>query len=661
MKILDRYIFFTFIKSFFSVFLILMLIFMLQSVWVYISELAGKELELEVILKFLLYVSPRIVVLVLPLTILLVSIMVFGNFSENYEFAAMKSTGISLQRAMKSLSIFIVFLAILSFFFANNVIPTAEYNFYNLRRNIARVKPAMAIAEGQFNQLKDVNIKVAKKSGDNGQFLEDVIIHQKKGGTSGNYTVIKSKTGEFYSNESSDILQLILYDGNYYDELQPANYQKRTKNRPQVKSTFEKYIINLDLSDFNNVDFEQKDASSRYNMLGISELYTTLDSLHDTQNKSFEAFSGTMLNRSNQPNLNLNYKAKEIDIKTPPEDVLSLFENRKAVQLLELAINNSSLAQDELKVKSKSFLISTININKHIVAFHDKFAIGLMCIVLFFVGAPLGALIRKGGIGLPLVVAILIFLTYHFISIFAKNSSEDNSLNPVFATWLAGIIMLPFSIYLTSRATKDRALMDLDAILIPLKQRFVKSSFLKDIIDKEDQIPTNDLEHFENNKLIDLIKNYRQYGLGLKQKQQALEILEKRGITEMHLKMSGNLTNESYDNAIRHLNDYHENATLGVLSHTIFLIFGIAGLIVNNNGGPIIGKILIITAILAFMLFLIVYPKVLKYQSEFYNILKKRFMTNNVIFVILAFPLFFLYRLYFNRKMKEDLSKISEV
>ena len=219
-----------------------MFIFLLQSVWVYISELAGKDLDINIILKFLLFVSPRLVVLVLPLTILLVSIMVFGDFSENYEFAAMKSTGISLQRAMKSLSIFIVFLSIVSFFFANNVIPLAEYNFFNLRRNIARVKPAMAIAEGQFNQLKDINIKVSKKTGKNGQFLEDVIIHQKKGNTFGNYTVIKSKTGEFISDENSDILQLILYDGNYYDELQPANYVKRTKNRPLVKSTFERYV-----------------------------------------------------------------------------------------------------------------------------------------------------------------------------------------------------------------------------------------------------------------------------------------------------------------------------------------------------------------------------------------------------------------------------------
>lgn len=660
MNILDRYILSTYLKSFFSVFTILMLIFLLQSVWVYIAELAGKDLQFDVILKFLIFVSPRIVVLVLPLTILLVSIMVFGNFSENYEFAAMKSTGISLQRAMKSLSIFIVFLSVVSFFFANNVIPLAEYNFFNLRRNIARVKPAMIVAEGQFNQLQDINIKVAKKSGENGEFLEDVIIHQKKGNSSGNYTVIKSKTGEFYSDESSDLIQLILYDGNYYDEVQPANYQKRTKNRPQIKSTFERYVINIDISEFNDVDFDQKDASARFNMLGVNELNTTIDSLYTTQQKSIDAFSKTMLTRSHQNNLNLNYNIAQNDsLAEIPENVIDLFTKNKAVQLYDLAIGSVSSAQDDIKVKSKSFSISTIHINKHIIALHDKFALGLMCIILFFVGAPLGALIRKGGIGLPLVIAILIFLTYHFISIFAKNSSEDNSLNPIFATWLAGIIMLPFSIYLTSRATKDRALMDLDALLIPLKKRLVKTSVIVEKNTNVQTVETQNIQHFENDKLIDLIKNYRHYGLTLADKTNALKHLKKRGITELELKLTGNLSNESYESGVRHMEDYHENATVAYYAHLIVLILGIGGFILNNNGFPTIGSIMIALAIIALILFLILFPKVVKNQAAFYKLLKKKFMTHNVVFIILGLPLFFLYRLYFNKKMNEDLTKIS--
>ncbi len=660
MKILDRYILSTYLKSFFSVFTILMFIFLLQSVWVYISELAGKDLEFDVILKFLLYVSPRIVVLVLPLTVLLVSIMVFGNFAENYEFAAMKSTGISLQRAMKSLSIFIVFLSIISFFFANNVIPLAEYNFYNLRQNIARVKPAMIVAEGQFNQIQDINIKVAKKSGENGEFLEDVIIHQKKGNSSGNYTVIKSKTGEFYSDESSDLVQLILYDGNYYDEIQSANYQKRTKNRPQVKSTFERYVINIDVSKFNDIDFDKKNTNTRYNMLGVAELNTTIDSLYETKSKTIDEFSKNMMARSQQTNLNLNYTYNQKDsVATVPKNIIDLFTKKIAVQLYNLAIAAANSAQDDIKVKAKSLSISTTNINKHIVALHDKFALGLMCIILFFVGAPLGALIRKGGIGLPLVIAILIFLTYHFISIFAKNSSEDNSLEPVFATWLAGLIMLPFSIYLTSRATKDRALLDLDSFLIPLKQKLVKTSIISDSDHKNESIDTKNIDRFENDKLIDLVKNYRHYGLSITHKTNALQLLEQRGITELELKLSGNLSNESFESGVRHMEDYHENATLANYSHLTLLIFGIGGLILNNNGLPTVGKILVTIGIFSVLLFLVLFTKVLKNQSEFYKILKKKFMTHNVVFIILALPLFFLYRLYFNKKMNEDLTKIS--
>lgn len=637
-----------------------MFIFLLQSVWVYISELAGKDLEFDVILKFLLYVSPRIVVLVLPLTVLLVSIMVFGNFAENYEFAAMKSTGISLQRAMKSLSIFIVLLSIISFFFANNVIPLAEYNFYNLRQNIARVKPAMIVAEGQFNQIQDINIKVAKKSGENGEFLEDVIIHQKKGNASGNYTVIKSKTGEFYSDESSDLVQLILYDGNYYDEIQSANYQKRTKNRPQVKSTFERYVINIDVSKFNDIDFDKKNTNTRYNMLGVAELNTTIDSLYETKSKTIDEFSKNMMARSQQTNLNLNYTYNQKDsVAAVPKNIIDLFTKKKAVQLYNLAIAAANSAQDDIKVKAKSLSISTTNINKHIVALHDKFALGLMCIILFFVGAPLGALIRKGGIGLPLVIAILIFLTYHFISIFAKNSSEDNSLDPVFATWLAGLIMLPFSIYLTSRATKDRALLDLDSFLIPLKQKLVKTSIISDSDHKNESIDTKNIDRFENDKLIDLVKNYRHYGLSITHKTNALQLLEQRGITELELKLSGNLSNESFESGVRHMEDYHENATLANYAHLTLLIFGIGGLILNNNGLPTVGKILVTIGIFSVLLFLVLFTKVLKNQSEFYKILKKKFMTHNVVFIILALPLFFLYRLYFNKKMNEDLTKIS--
>jgi len=637
-----------------------MMIFILQSVWVYISELAGKDLEIEIVLKFLLYVSPRIVVLVLPLTILLASIMVFGGFSENYEFAAMKSTGISLQRAMKSLSVFIVFLAVISFFFANSVIPYAEFNFYSLRRNIAKVKPAMAIAEGQFNQLNEINIKVAEKSGENGELLRDVIIHQKKGNISGNFTVIKSKTGEFISDDTTDVLQLVLIDGNYYDEVQPKDYTKRTKNRPFVKSTFEKYIINIDVSQFNNIDFEKKENITKQTMLNVVDLKTAIDSLNTKRNNVLTKFSETMLQRTNHHTLNLNYKLSELDSIIQKVDVLKLYEERKMIQLIDISLNSIKTAKKDLNSRSKTMLNSMVNINKHIVAFHDKFALGLSCIILFFVGAPLGALIRKGGIGLPMIIAILIFLTYHFIGLFAKNSSEDSSIDPVLAAWLSSLILLPFSIYLTNRATKDRALIDLDSILIPLKQ-LVTSKSDKELIDiiqisSED---SSELDQFENKKLIDIVKNFRQFGLSLNYKQTALKILNSRGISELELKMGGNLSNQTYENALRNYIDFKENSKLALILNLLTIILGFGGSILSNNEFQIIGQSMSVIAILSFIFFVVVFQKTTSNQSDFYKLLNIKFLTNAFVFIILGIPLFILYRIFFIKKMKEDLLKIS--
>ncbi len=638
-----------------------MLIFLLQSIWLYIAELAGKDLEMEVVGKFLLFVSPRLIVLVLPLTILLSSIMVFGSFAENYEFAAMKSTGISLQRAMRSLSLFIIGLAVTTFFFANNVIPWAEYNFYNLRKNIAKVKPALAIAEGQFNQLADINIKVAKKSGDRGQFLHDVTIHQKKGNRAGNYTVIKSTSGEFVSSEESDILQLILFDGNYYDDLQPKDYQKRTKNKPQVKSYFEKYILNVDLSQINNVDFEKKEFSTKYTMLDITALDTAIDSLVDVRQKSLEDLSVNMLNRSTSKNLNTNIKLQKKDTVFNNSDFLSLFKPRKKVQLIDLALNSVNSTKQIIKSKTKILASSEKNINKHIISFYEKFALGFACIILFFVGAPLGALIKKGGMGLPIVIAIVIFLTYHFIGIFAKNSAEDSSLNPILATWLSTLIMLPISIYLTSRATKDRALLDLDSLIIPLKKliasKAVETKDTTTILDKASDDYAS-LNSYSDDKLVDIIKNYRQYGIDESFRNTSLNILATRGISEEELRLGGKLVNENYENAARYKLEFDENSKLTLILYIIYAVLGISGAILNNNGFPTLGPILVAIGIIAIILFFVAFTKTITSQSNFYKIHGKKVMANAIPFVILGIPLYFLYNIYFSKKMKEDLKQI---
>ena len=458
MKILDRYIFKLYLNTLAVTFCILMLIFLLQSVWLYISELAGKDLELDIILKFLINVSPRLIILVLPLTILLSSIMVFGSLSENYEFAAMKASGISLQRSMRSLILFTLILGIVTFFFSNNIAPTAEYNFHNLRKNISKVKPAMAIAEGQFSQIGDYNIKVEDKYGNDGKLLDRVIIHQKKN-KPGNYTVIKSQKGEIISEENSDILQLKLYKGNYYDEIISEDYSKKIK-KPFVKSYFKEYLINIDLASLNDVDFSQEEDVSKHSMMRVDELSKAIDSLIIKRSDDIGVISSKMYNRSNFKTIDYNLNPK-LEVNYENDIFLNLFQPRKQKQLYDLAI--SSIKSTISIVKSNKTIQSyrEQNLNKHIMTLHDKFSLGFACIILFFIGAPLGTIIRKGGYGLPLVISILLFLAYHFLGIFSKNLAENSSINPILASWLSTLIMLPFSVYLTHRATNDGSVFNI--------------------------------------------------------------------------------------------------------------------------------------------------------------------------------------------------------
>jgi lipopolysaccharide export system permease protein len=318
----------------------------------------------------------------------------------------------------------------------------------------------MAIAEGQFNQIGQINIKVKNKSGDKGQYLSDVIIHQKKNKV-GNYTVIKSKTGEISSSLNSDILQLKLFDGNYYDEVIPTNYKQREK-KPYLKSYFKEYILNINLTEINNVDFDNKEDVNKYTMLSVADLDITIDSLLIKKKEDYKLISSKMHNRSNALVLNDNIKNKIVDTIFKGENFYELFKLKKQVQLFDLAISSVNSTNSIIKSNKIIQAYREKNINKHIISLHDKFSISFACIILFFIGAPLGAIIRKGGFGFPLVISIVLFLVYHFIGIFTKNLAEDSSISPILASWLSTIIMLPISIYLTNRATKDRSIFNFD-------------------------------------------------------------------------------------------------------------------------------------------------------------------------------------------------------
>ncbi|MBU3025695.1 permease [Zobellia sp. OII3] len=511
MRILDRYILSRFLYNFLSSFVILMFIFIFQTIWLFIDDFAGKGLDIAIIGKFFFYMMPSLTEKVLPLTVLLASILTFGTLAENYEFAAMKASGISLQRSMLSLIIFMAILGGVTFYFANSVIPASEQKIYNMRRNIAKVKPAAAIEKGVFSDFEGMSIKVDEKYGEQDRFLKNVIIHEKSA-SNVNVTVIKAKTGELISSQDSELIQLVLRDGHDYRDMDKTKSTEKRKY-PFTKTNFEVYRMNIEIPEMEQ-DLEEESVSNREKMKNVSRLLKDMDSLETDNRRIVQAFSKNIVYRMGAfiplspadtiarqkeklpkpkeaaidtiqkkatPDITTEAKVDSLETTTetaekeqPPVNIIDFFKDWQKIQVMNSAKNSVSNIMTSIEGK-KQELDKRYEIHRrHVFSLHDKYALALSCIILFFVGAPLGAIIRKGGIGLPMVVAILLFLVYYFLGVFAENYSYKGNIHPIIGAWLPSMIMLPLGVYLTQRATADRGMMNLGNAFDRIKRLFSK-------------------------------------------------------------------------------------------------------------------------------------------------------------------------------------------
>ena len=475
LKILDLYIIKLYATRLVSVFAICMLIFIIQAFWLYIDELAGKGLDLITIFKFLIFYSPKLVPLVLPLSVLLASLMTYGSLAENYEFAAMKSTGISLQRAMYALIIFHVFLGIGSYFFSNHIIPYGELKSYNLRKNISKLKPALAIREGVFNDLGQMTIKVEKKFGKNNEQMNNIIIHEKSNDNK-NRVVIKAESGELKSETTDATLQMVLYDGYRYEDILPKKILEREKY-PFTKIYFKEYKMNIDLSQFNNIDLDAENYTSTFKMQKVNQLYESIDSLEVDLNEQKKVFSENFIMTKGISQIS---KLKKDSVKLPEiikSNVLNFVKAEKKFtysEVIRTSIPRLRGSMNNLSNNKRNFFLFQKLINLHKITLYDKYTLIFISILLFIIGSSLGAIIRKGGLGLPLVLSVIIFLTYHYIGLFSKNAAEDNSISPLFASWVSTIVLAPFAYFLSNRASSDKGFINLDPIIVPVQKIYFK-------------------------------------------------------------------------------------------------------------------------------------------------------------------------------------------
>ncbi len=286
-------------------------------------------------------------------------------------------------------------------------------------------------------------------------------------------TVIKAKNGILRSDENSNYLQLELLDGNYYENIIPKKYEERNK-QPFAKSNFKKYTLNIDLTKLDENSGDNSDITSE-KMLTLNELNYTIDSLQTNYNKDIVSFAENTVQRNDYV-FQLN-RLQDIDKEKKENDLLSIYSNKEKQKILEMAKSNTSSTEFSIQNSQNDLEYKKKNINSHWVVVHEKFIIAFSCLLMFFIGAPLGAIIRKGGIGLPIVFAIAIFIGFHFMNTFGKKLSEEDTIPIVLGMWLSSILLTPLAIFLTYRATNDIGIMiNFDWLTDPIKKIFLRFS-----------------------------------------------------------------------------------------------------------------------------------------------------------------------------------------
>jgi len=426
----------------------------MQFFWLYIDDLVGKGLDLLTILKLVGLVTLFWIPTALPLSLLFSSIMTFGNLGESFELIAIKSSGIPLLRFMRPLLIFAIFVSGLAFLFANNIIPVTQKKLSALKYDIIVAKPAFDIKEGVFyDKIDGYVIKLGKKE-KNDSIIHDVVIFE-KGGQLQDYITV-AKTGVMRLSKNKRDLEFILQDGYRYEEAGPRN----SINTQFIQMGFKTYKKVFDLKSF---QMSKTGDSAFYDpkMLSIRQLNNTIDSLQNLDSLfisktrkefspylSFVRYADTGWTKSTA---NISGKNQQIDQLIPDSIKQSVYGN--AISQISNIRGNAVVLESEYKDRFQS-------LNLHKIEWHRKFTLSFACLILFMIGAPLGSIIRKGGLGLPLVFAIIFFVIFYLLNNFGEKLVRSNELNPLNGMWLSSFLLIPVGLFLTYKAMSDSQLFN---------------------------------------------------------------------------------------------------------------------------------------------------------------------------------------------------------
>jgi lipopolysaccharide export system permease protein len=485
-KKIDIYLLRNFLGLFLATFFIAIFILLMQFMWMHVNDLVGKGISIGVLSEFFIYATASVVPLALPLAILLSSIIAFGNLAEKFELTAMKAAGISLFRIMRPLTIAIAFLCVGAFFFSNNVLPRSQMKLWALIFSLRQKSPELQIPVGEFyDEISGYHIYVHEKTR-RGELL-NVMIYDYSGGFT-NAKVMVADTGRLSASANKQYLVIDLINGESFENLDKAQQRATgtTQSIPYRRETFAHKQILIDFStDFNR--FDESILEDQHVSKNVAQLIESIDSVKiEAQTRSREQSEKLLderyFSREDRYEAVVLPSISEVKQSCDPDSLWAALSVQRRYQVLEMAEEKARNYRDQVEYNSLLLDDSQRYIRKHEIELYRKFTLAFACLIFFFIGAPLGAIIRKGGLGAPVVISVIMFIVYYIIDNTGYKMARE-ALWPCWAgMWLSSFVLLPIGIFLTYKAATDSPLFNPEAWKKEYdnwKQKLCKSTLYK--------------------------------------------------------------------------------------------------------------------------------------------------------------------------------------
>lgn len=438
----------------------------------------GKGLSYWQIIKLLFYLGVSVISMVLPLTILLASIMSFGEFGERYELAAMKAAGISLTRVMIPLLGVVTIMSIMLYFFSNNIIPDFQRKARNMLYNIVQTKPTMNFTPGQFiDQLPGYMVKFDRIHGKNDENIDGVFVHR-KASTYENQRTIVAKRGQFVPVTNKKFLKLELYNGYVFED----NFEGKPDNirlkQPDQAIKYDTLVLHFDISEIINKAIEEEKITDDYRFQTFNELNNTIGKTKKDNDKFFVTVGNDVLSQTNAVVNYMDDVHNKVKVKPKLQLKIDTVKSAKKLDLIYNAYNRLENLKGTADAKNNEVSPGIKYYSKVVIYQQRIVTYSFTCIIFFLIGASLGSIIRKGGMGLPVIIAIVIFIIFYVINVGMENLAWSGKLNPYLAAWLPNIVLFPFGIWMTYKALTDSQLFDSEkykALFKPITKLFTKN------------------------------------------------------------------------------------------------------------------------------------------------------------------------------------------